>query len=299
MIERILVSLDGSELSELALPYAQELAIKKSSEITLLFVCPREEETRLHAFTAYLQSTSERLADMIRSETNNKISPIIKTVVISGAAAPEIVNYADKNGMELIVITSHGHSGLLPWGIGSTASKVAQDLRVPVLLVRAGDRSKTTQKDKLFSKILVPLDGSEAGESAVPYVVELAHQIAMQVVLLQVLSSEQQVHTIGGLNHVSLPQEVLERMRIDTEQYLLRVQQKFEKTKAVVKLEVRSGNPAYEILKLTNDKDPWLLAMSSHGRSGIKKWMLGSVTDKIIHGAKSPVLLVRAKSVKS
>jgi nucleotide-binding universal stress UspA family protein len=299
MIKRILVPLDGSELSEMAILYAQELAIKNRSQITLFLVCSREEEKRRNVFEAFLQSTAERLVKTVQEKTSNKINLEVDTVITIGSAALEIENYAINNGIGLIVITSHGRSGLLPWAMGSTASRVAQDLRVPVLLVRSGDKSKTTQEDSLFSKILVPLDGSEAGESAVPYVLELASQIEMQVLLLQVLSPEPQVHTIGGLDHISLPQGVLEMMRSESEQYLQSVQNKFQKTNATVKFEVRSGNPAFEIIKMTNENDGWLLAMSSHGHSGVEKWMLGSVTDKIIHGAKSPVLLVRAKSVKS
>jgi nucleotide-binding universal stress UspA family protein len=180
-------------------------------------------------------------------------------------------------------------------GNGATASKVVHDLRVPVLLVRATADVRQTGTGGFIGKVLMPLDGSQAGEAAVPVVVELAHRFPIQVTLLRVVSSEQHVRTIGGLDNIALPPEVLAIMEADAAEQVQRVRLSFRDSKATVVSETRSGNPAQEILKYAKENEVGLIAMSSHGRSSIEKWVLGSITDKVLQSSRIPVLLVRAK----
>jgi nucleotide-binding universal stress UspA family protein len=182
----------------------------------------------------------------------------------------------------------------MPWAMGSTAAKVAQHLRVPVLIVRASPPPHGRPSDSLFQNILIPLDGSEAGESALPYVRELAQQIEMNVTLLRVIASGQYVHTAGGLNYFSFPEQLIQNMRVEADQYLEKVQGEFSGTKAVVACEVKAGNAAQEIIKSCDENGIQLVAMSSHGHSGIERWILGSVSYKVLHSGKTPLLLVKA-----
>ncbi len=295
MLERILVPLDGSELSELALPYCEELAGRLHSEVHLLYVCEPADVERRHVYEAYLQTISQLIGGAVKAHIPGSTDVAVRAIVLVGNPATEMTNYAEKSDINLIVMASHGRSGPMPWAIGSTAARVTQQLHVPVLLVRVGTTVGGRAGSELFGRILMPLDGSEAGEAAVPYVRELAQQIEMEVVLLQVIASGQQVHTVGGLDYFNFPEQLVERMRLEASAYLEKVRAQLTGTKTIVRCEIKSGNAAQEIVKFSDENDVRLVAMSSHGHSGIQRWVLGSVSYKVLHNGKTPLLLVRAR----
>jgi len=289
MLDRILVPLDGSEVSERALPYAAEIAARLGSELTLLYVADREDAEHRRVFEAYLETVARRTAEQYGGHQIR-----ITAVVRQGNPPSVIVDYAAESHASLIVIASHGRSGAAPWAVGGTAAKVVQHLGVPTLLVRAGQAPAAGEAGKLFDRVLVPLDGSAAGEAALPYVTELAKHAAMKISLLEVIAPGQYVHTVGGLNYVRLPPELTEKMKTDAELYLEKVRATLSGTKAVAECEVRDGDAALEILKFCDEKPVSLVAMSSHGHSGIERWMLGSISHKVLHAGKTSLLLVKA-----
>jgi nucleotide-binding universal stress UspA family protein len=294
MFERVLVPLDGSKLGELALPYAESLAFNLHSEVSLLKILESTEGEYRRPFEIYLEDVSARIRKGYGETNDDKVPIKINAVVTEGHHASGIIDFAEKNNIGLIVLTSHGRSGLMPWTIGGVASKVIQDLRIPVLLVRATNPVAVNLNEELFENVLIPLDGSKTSESVIPFIKELAFHIQMNVTLLQVVSSEENLHNIGGLDHFSIPERILERMKLEARKYLEKTQADFENTKATMKWEIRSGNAANEILKICDERNIRLVAMSNHGHSAIERWTLGSVSNKVIHSGKTPVLLVKA-----
>ncbi|MBU2608290.1 MAG: universal stress protein [Chloroflexi bacterium] len=292
MFEQILVPLDGSKLAELALPYAEDLVEVFDAHMTLLLVCDTPECEQRPEHQVYTEAKAKQVAGEIRVKRPKEA---VKAVVLKGNAAAEIVAYSGKNNVNLIAIATHGRSGIIAWALGSVAHKILHAVDVPVLLVRAGGHIQEVSRGQLFEHILVPLDGSEAGEAALPYVTELADKLSSEVILCQVVASGRHVHTIGGLDYVRFNGHEMDKARERSVEYLDGVAARMGTAKATVTSEMRIGDPAEEIIKLADEIGSCLVAMSTHGHSGIERWAFGSVTDKVIHAGKTPVLVVRAQ----
>jgi len=295
MLNKILVPLDGSILGELALNYAAELAKSMNSEVHLLSVCDRIGEEYRNMCSVYLEKVSEDL----RSSLHEIISlPTVRTIVIDGQPDTKILDYAMENNISLIILVSHGHSGIMPWSAGSTVSKIIQKSTIPILLIRASDHVYTKQASGLFEKILVPLDGSKMSEVVLPYVKEIASQMKSEIILLWVLEQGQHVRTIGGIDHIAYTDQQVEEMRQEAVAYLNEINQKLAKDGFTVRTVVKTGDAAREIIDTTLQENVNIVAMSSHGKSAAVKWVLGSVSNKILQAGKKPLLLVRPSDKK-
>ncbi len=151
----------------------------------------------------------------------------------------------------------------------------------------------------MYERILVPLDGSKVGEAALPYVEELVSKLApkvkVEVILLQVVSSLSH-YIIAGEASAQIPytEKETEQIQEKARDYLNKVGEGLKSKGATVKTEARTGSAAEEILKFTEEIKADLVAMSTHGRSGLSRWAFGSVTDKVLRGGKVPVLVARA-----
>jgi len=291
MWKKILVPLDGSDLAELALPYAEELATAFKSEVILLHVSDPSESQYQHMHELYVEEVSDRM-----KARTKKVSP----VVVSGKPADEIISYAERNKADLIVMTSHGRSGIMSWATGSIASKLLQAAAVPLLLVRAVKPKRKVQRPVLLNRILLPLDGSEAGEAAVGYVGELMSRLESEVTLFGVISSGQHIRSVGGLDYISYPPEQMEMFKKEAQEYLDGVYRRLKRRKGTVKvtINVGAGDVGQEILKFAEEKRFSLVAISSHGHSGIEKWVFGSIANKVVLNSKAPVLVVKALGEK-
>jgi len=291
MFEQILVPLDGSKLAELALPFAEDLVEAFDADMTLLLVCDTPKCEQCYEHQVYMENIAGLVAGQVRVK-HPEVS--VKPVVLEGHAAAEIVAYSDEYDISLIAMATHGRSGIIAWALGSVAHKILHAVDIPILLVRAGAHIQDVSRGQLFKHILVPLDGSEAGEAALPYVAEMADRLSSEVTLCQIVASGRHVHTIGGLDYVRFNGHEMDKAREKSAEYLDVVAARMGTAKATVSFEMRVGNPAEEIIKLADEIGSCLVAMSTHGHSGIERWAFGSVTDKVIHAGKTPVLVVKA-----
>jgi len=153
------------------------------------------------------------------------------------------------------------------------------------------------QKPKMYSKVLVPLDGSKLAEGVLPHVTTLIRDRDSQVHLLSVAPT-----TRGAkwpLVDLHRGAEEQQRVKRELEKYLQAVAKRLEPVAASVQTSVRFGRPADEILAFAGDVGADLIATSTHGRSGISRWVFGSVADRLLRGATCPILLVRAGQAQS
>jgi len=135
--QRILVPLDGSDRAELALPFAEELAAKLGSEIILLCLSDSAEAEDYAKHEIYLEQITEvvkRAAKKLLTNPEQKVS--IRSAVTIGLPAQEIVDYAEQVAVSLIIMATHGRTGVSRWALGSVAEKVMRASTRPVLLVR-------------------------------------------------------------------------------------------------------------------------------------------------------------------
>jgi nucleotide-binding universal stress UspA family protein len=149
-----------------------------------------------------------------------------------------------------------------------------------------------------IKRILLPLDGSEAGEAALPYVEELAIITKAEVILLQVVTPHYDIALAEGYtSHLGrISEEYLTHASAAARDYLNSVKEKLAKMGITARSEVELGSPAERIVGYAKENNIDLIAMSTHGRSGIGRWLLGGVADKVIRAADRPVLLVRASA---
>jgi len=288
MLEKILIPLDGSKLSEAALGHGEELARAFDSELHLLGVCEGPDEKHRRLMQAYLEKMAEDVCRDVSGEHLN-----VKAVVLEGKPASRIIEHSLQERVDLIIAVSHGHTGIMPWTMGSTANKIVHGAPVPVLLLRAAAIKKKGPLKSIFAKMLLPLDGSAAGETALPYVLEIAARLKSEVALLSVVESGQRVHTIGGLDFIRFPEQQVQKMRQELSDYLDSAVKRFRDRGIKARGELRSGHAAEEIIKSAKAAGIRLVAMSSHGKSGLREWVFGSVSNKVLHAGKSHLLLVK------
>ena len=302
---RVLVPLDGSALAEVVLIYARELSAKLGLRATFLRVCNPEEADELATCQAYVQ----RVAEDVRAHWQERATslpailhqeaPIAEGDVTVGYPAEEILGYAESNAVDLILMATHGRSGIGRWAMGSVADKVLRVSRVPVWLIRACVPEEIVHDKWPRKTMLVPLDGSALAESVLPHVETLAKQRGadqVDVVLLTVCE-----YTDVPDEHGNGSPSGWERgMRREIEaskgaafRYLSHVEEQFSDRAIRVRPEVIVGDPAKAIIEYANGYPFTLIAMATHGRSGIGRWAYGSVADKVLRSVTSPLFLVR------
>lgn len=151
----------------------------------------------------------------------------------------------------------------------------------------------------MAEKILVPLDGSKVGEAALPFVEELVTKflpgLKVEVTLMQVISSLS-YYIVAGEESARIPytEQEIDQMKKKASQYLTKAGEAIGKKGASIKVRVAVGNAAEEIIKVAEEIKADIIAMSSHGRSGLSRWAFGSVTDRVLRAGNRPVLVVKA-----
>jgi len=299
MYEKILVPLDGSKLAEASLPYAEELADRLSSEIHVVTV---EEYNMNQAHAHKPESHLKGKAEAIERNTQKYLSELlvksdrVKTVILIGHAAEGIVAHADKENIDLIVLATHGRTGIKRWALGSVADKTVRATRRPVMLIRATGVHPDVRKESTFKRILVPLDGSEASEAIIPYVKELGSKLKAEIILFQAVERARHTYTSDNMvvTHLPYSDEEMEPFKADAESYLKQVGSLLKGDGITLRSKVGIGEAAEWILEYADEIDADLVAMATHGRSGVSRWTLGSVASKVLHAGNTPLILVRA-----
>jgi nucleotide-binding universal stress UspA family protein len=285
-LKEILVPLDGSGEAESVLPYLRDLAPKFDSHVHILGVGIGRKTRRVNRL---LEDYIKKIASGLRSD-NIKAEAVIRY----GIAADKILDFTVEKGADLIIMATHGRSGITRWWMGSVAEKVITEAIAPVLLVRSKRPAKTGTAGKLhfLHKILAPLDGSDIGEAALAYAETLAIKSQASVDLLQIISPPGTVEAslLGGPDW----RKFIKAMHDAGENYLKSISARLSGNGVKSIYEVVTGDPADKIVEYAEDKRVSVIAMSTHGRTGLARWVLGSVADKVLHSARIPILLVRS-----
>ncbi len=295
MFEKIVVPLDGSELAEVVLPYAEELMRRLGSQLVLLSVCEggegKERAEYLDTVVARLKRRAARYAE--RHPGMPVIEPNPEVVILEGKPSEGIIDYAEANRIDLTMMATHGRSGIGRWALGSVADKVIRGLSRPVCLIRARGCQSEVHPDCLVGRIFAPLDGSEAGEAALPYVEALAARARVEVVLFQVVPKPERPGEVTWMEIRKLEER---NARI----YLHKVQSNLSNKGITVRSEIEfGGNPAEQIIEVSARASAAVIAMSTHGRTGVNRLVFGSVAEKVLRAARTPLLLVRAPGAET
>jgi nucleotide-binding universal stress UspA family protein len=292
MYNKILVPLDGSQLAEVVLWYAARLTGRLRASLTLLYVSPPDELTSKHMYECYLQDTVVRVkaqAEKYAEETGRAGNISVDYKILKGFPAEEIIDYADNNKTDLIILATQGKSGIRRWAMGNVANKVVSATRKQVMLIRAKGGQPDVSKVKL-TKVLVPVDGSYESESILKHVTYLASELDLSLSLLHMFS-----HGINSYPSVE-SLRMLEKEKKQRKAYIDKLGSKLTAQGLRVETifdEVTTGEEAGVIIKLAEEGGFSLVAMATHGRSGIGRWIFGSNAQKVLHEGSTPLLLVR------
>ncbi len=308
MYTRILTPLDGSGVSEQVLPYARAFASRLSLPLTLLMSIEpghpsigealnpelhshEAESHRAEHAQGYLSSVAARMAGA---------GVTAGTVVPRGEPANSIVDEAARDPETLIAMSSHGRSGFTRWWMGSVADKVLHMADNPLLLVRSQSHRSATS-ESVPERLIVPVDGSEEAEGVLPHVAYLASGLGLPVDLVQVTMSEAEYYQAMSMGLRVLPpslpsyQTFSDKLEGEAQSYVDAVKLRLMQ-QGVPRVEERllQGSPAECIVDLAVSNPNSLVAMTTHGRSGVGRMIIGSVAQKVVRHSGGPVLLVRS-----
>ena len=286
MFNKILVPLDGSKLAEQVLPYARWLAAAYGASITLVRVT--DPEARL-PFTAN-QSASDYLKYTAASLAPSPVESVEKI----GKPAEVIVDTAKGDADCLIAMATHGMTGPRRWVLGSVASKVVQTADNPILLIRVAQDAAQLGPFAL-KRVIVPLDGSGLAEKVLPYVRVLASKLKLDMQLVRTYSLPPDAYVVADGVIAQGPAQYRKNLHEESEKYLDgKVASLQADGISAVSATVIEGDAASELVELAEGPPQSLIAMSTHGRSGLGRWVLGSVAEKVVQHSRAPVLLIRA-----
>lgn len=283
----VIVPLDGSMLAEQAVALGEELAHTLGASLALVHVLESLPAVsggmdRAAAGT-YLAGMARLLGERVPIETR----------ILSGDPAQALLALSHEPSESMIVMSTRGRSGVGRFIFGSVTDRVIRAASVPVTVLRQPERDG----DVTLRHLLVPLDGSELAEAALPLAVELARQRGATIGLVRV-AEIYPVGPYGGHSTETLPPddgllaELTEQARDDARSYLDGIVGELRDRGARAVWEVRVGRPVDEIIRAAETTAADLVIMSTHGRGGIQRWAFGSVTDEVLRSGVAPVMVI-------
>ncbi len=277
MFERIVVPLDGSELAGAVLAQVRRILFHKDAEVLLVRAVsvPPSVEADAVELTSILEAQAAKYLEGIAGDLSSQ-GVRVRTVTRQGFAADVILDVAAEEKASLIAMSTHGRSGFSRWTFGSVAEKVLRASRVPVLAVRsckgtAGGAAMTASTELSLRKILVPIDTTDVSLEVVPPALEFAKLFGSHVVLLHAWDQSCTVPVA----------------------HLTRAFDQFHAAGVSVEPLMKQGDPAAQILDTCFGQKADLIAMTTHARAGLSRWLLGSVTEKVLRSSTVPLLVVR------
>lgn len=301
MLQSLLVPLDGSEFSERTLPLAQGLARATGARLHLAHVHVshppdhflsntqfhyegldlEEYEARHRAEEeAYLASLCEKL----------DTGTAVESALLEGHVAEEVADYAAAVGADMVLITTHGHTGVSRMWLGSVADALVRLTTLPLLVLHPAPGGHLPADVLSFRHIMVPLDGSELSASILGPAADLARATGARLTLVHVVSSSA---VLGARIFPLLPDDVgpaLARAR----EYLEARASELEAEGLEVAVHVEEHEaPGRAIAAVADKLDADLIALATHGYGGLKRALLGSVADKVLRGSPLPLLVQR------
>ena len=291
--KQMLVPLDGSRMGEVVFPFIKELAHRLDMEPPCLHICEPDEDQFAPMHEAYTRG----VADLLTRQGADAGRPIrVKGEVVYGQASDGIINYAEANGCDCILMATHGRSGFSRWVLGSIALKVLRQSGVPVWLIRGG---APVGGEWTKAEVIVPLDGSSLAEAVLPFVTKLVKQWGPENISINLVNVCREpvmpsdfTDEMRQVWHDKQMQEAAVTIKAG-QKYLDSIQDRLASEGIKAGTQTLMGKVAEEIVNLASRTPYSFIAMSTHGRSGLGRWVYGSTTERILVGASCPIFLVR------
>jgi nucleotide-binding universal stress UspA family protein len=299
MYRVIVVPVDGSVFSEGALPLATSLARLTGARLDLVQVIEPPAIDGAAPWLGDLETRAAEYVGLLAEALRAAGAPEVVTHVLDGPVAKRIKSHVEDAGGDLVVMATHGRGALTRSWLGSVADRLVRTSPVPVLLIRPTESDHPSfQRARDIRHILVPIDGSAESESVVDPVSELAIPLAAEITLLRVIEDPLPpglVFLPGGLQDSD---ELVDEAVKEARAHLADLAGHVERRGVAVRVELLvDESPASAILKHADEAPVDLIAMSTHGRGGLERVVLGSVADKVVRASKTPVLVFTRAAV--
>lgn len=296
MFEHILLPLDGSALAECVLPHAVALATVHDASVTLLQVLETGQERRRTPFSDPLDLHLDSVvADAYLAEVAQRLSRVgvlVETASLNGSAPEQIVEFARRTDVDLILMSSHGKHGLSDWNVSSVTQKVMLRTSRSLMVVRAHASAQQGQELIVYRRVLVPLDGSQRAEYVLPAAISLARAHDAALALAHVVREPERPHYLWpDDSEVDLIEQLVARKRQTAEAYLQALRARLP-VEADIEL-LTSSDVCGALQSLAERQACDLVMLSAHGYSGSPRCRYGGVTTGLIAYGSAPLLVVQ------
>jgi nucleotide-binding universal stress UspA family protein len=304
MFERMLVPLDGSPLAECVLPHVVAMAAPLGAKVTVLHVSepPDADEAvqPVNAVTWQLKKVeAEAYVDGVAARLR-EAGLTVQSQRLEGRAAEQILVYAHRHGCDLILLSSHGWTGLTGWNVSSVVQKIVARARVSIMIVRAYQPAAAGVRGLTYSRLMCPLDCSQRAEHILPVAVALARGHGARVLLVHVVTRpEMPRRRPYNEEKLELIERIAELNRLEAEQCLedIRAKMVAEQVDATSHV-VLSDNPAQSLHDWVGEQQIDLVLMSAHGYTGSTRWAYGRLALNFIVYGSTPLLIAQDLSVE-
>ncbi|HJO82850.1 MAG TPA: universal stress protein [SAR202 cluster bacterium] len=328
MLEKILVPLDGSELAQGILPYVVRLARGLNAKLTLFTVvdpdvvrapsklgargsvwsefgrvpitvpeerrdsCDTDPGRATHAF----ERTGRSAEGFLREIAERIGGPDLEVdfAVGFGSPAEQVATVAERDGYDLVAMSTHARGTLGRGILGSVTDRVVHSNTVPVMTVRPEDAREHGPEQDAFNSIIVPLDGSILAESALPHAEEIATKLGLSITLVHVVRFVVPSAPIEFYDGIADAE--WEELEKEAAQYLSDETANLAAKGVVVNWKLLRGGSARAIVDLVHETPNSLVIMTTRGISGLTRWVLGSVTEKVVRSSGNPVIILPGKA---
>ena len=312
MYPEIIVPLDGSELAEQVLPYTELFAgalavpveLVQAFDILMTALRGSREYVTIRAHLERIGRERAVQSLMPARQRLESAGCVVGIAVELGQAADVIAAQAGIDPTALVMMSTHGRGGISPWALGSVADKVIHAIHNPLLMVRTAQPGQLASTASLVETVVVPLDGSALSELAIPHAVGVATALSANIVALRVTPTEGHYrHRINMIAlppgtaqtfHLATPSELLAEDAATAAAYLADVKNRIaaDHQVEIATAHIVSDDAAQTIVERAGTRSS-LVVMTTHGRSGLGRLMMGSVADRVIRHSNAPVLAIR------
>jgi nucleotide-binding universal stress UspA family protein len=303
MYHSILVPLDGSKFAEQALPLAVSIANRAGAslevvQVHMLYAFQEPECSWLPfdpAEDAVFKKHEQAYLDAVVGRLQKTASVPVTSALTRGLIVDGILERAHTKAADLIVMTTHGRGTASRFWLGSVALDVVLNAPAPILLVHPQEAAAAPRPEPTLRRILVPLDGSKLAERVLEPTVALGSLMDAEYTFIRAVQASLLPDGFPVAVELSaIEQPLLEQQRTEAQAYLDGVAERLRANALRIETRVVVGeSAAAAVLDVARDKKMELIAIATHGRSGLQRLLLGSVADKIVRGTFTPVLVYR------
>lgn len=317
MFTKALVPLDGTEVSEGIIPFITQFARGLEMGVVLATAVefgPLRSGALGRLAGGLVQplsgdspegdspSVPGELRERTHRDVKSRLDDLADRIALEGIAAESsvgfgpasdtIIRMAQESDCDLIAMSTRGRGTLGSGLLGSVTYKVMHESPMPVLAITPERARRRWDADYGISRVIVPLDGSELAESVLPYAATLSRGMDMSVTLVQVLPSDD--FYTDGYTVIEVQPGAGDQLRADARRYMEGIARQMRDEGLSVAVQTVQGKPSSEIAEMARSTDHSMIALATHGRSGVRRLLMGSVTEAVVRESGDPVLVVRS-----